>query len=91
MMREAALARTTDEWMSLGMQHHIPVMRANTLEDVLADPHLNAVGFFELREHPSEGKWRAMKPSIKFSKSPTSIRRDPPRIGQDTAAVLKEK
>jgi crotonobetainyl-CoA:carnitine CoA-transferase CaiB-like acyl-CoA transferase len=89
MMREAALAHTTEEWMALGMQHHIPIMRANTLEDVLADPHLNAVGFFVLREHPSEGKWRAMKPPIKFSKSPTSVRRDPPRIGQDTAEVLK--
>jgi crotonobetainyl-CoA:carnitine CoA-transferase CaiB-like acyl-CoA transferase len=67
----------------LGDQHRIPIMRANTLEDVLADPHLNAVGFFDVREHPSEGKWRAMRQPIKFSKTPTSIRHEPPRIGQD--------
>jgi crotonobetainyl-CoA:carnitine CoA-transferase CaiB-like acyl-CoA transferase len=84
MMREAALAYTTDEWMKLGEENRIPIMRANTLEEVLTDPHLKAVNFFHIREHPTEGKWRAMKPPVKFSKTPASIRRDPPRPGQDT-------
>jgi len=84
MTREAALAHTADEWMKLGVENRIPIMRANTLEEVLEDPHLTSVGFFQLREHPSEGKWRAMKPPVKFSKTPASIRRDPPRTGQDT-------
>ena len=38
MMREAALAHTTEEWMKLGDAHRIPIMRANTLEDVLIRP-----------------------------------------------------
>ncbi len=83
MLREAALAHTTDEWMELGQQHRIPIMRANTLDEVLEDPHLKAVNFFQLREHPTEGPYRAMKPPIKFSKTPATIRRDPPRPGQD--------
>jgi crotonobetainyl-CoA:carnitine CoA-transferase CaiB-like acyl-CoA transferase len=87
MLREAALAHTADEWLELGNQHNIPIMRANSLEEVLADPHLNAVGFFELRQHPSEGTWRAMKPPVKFSKTPASIRHDPPRIGQDNDLI----
>jgi crotonobetainyl-CoA:carnitine CoA-transferase CaiB-like acyl-CoA transferase len=89
MMRDAALAHTADEWMELGKQHQIPIMRANTLEEVLIDPHLGAVGFFELREHPSEGTWRAMKPPVKFSKTPASIRRDPPRIGEDNKEIIQ--
>lgn len=89
MLREAALAHTADEWMKLGEQHRIPIMYAHTLEEVLADPHLAAVNFFQLREHPSEGTWRAMKPPVKFARTPASIRRDPPRIGQDTSDVLK--
>jgi crotonobetainyl-CoA:carnitine CoA-transferase CaiB-like acyl-CoA transferase len=88
MMREAALAHTTEEWMKLGDQNRIPIMRANTLEDVLADPHLNAVGFFDVREHPSEGQWRAMRQPIKFSKTPASIRHEPPRIGENSDEVL---
>ncbi|HEY5047280.1 MAG TPA: CoA transferase [Rhizomicrobium sp.] len=83
MLREAALAHTTEEWMRLGEQNRIPVMRANTLEEVLDDPHLEAVGFFELRDHPTEGKWRATRPPVKFSKTPSSIRREPPLPGQD--------
>jgi len=90
MLREAALAHSADEWMALGKQHHIPIMLANTLEEVLADPHLTAVNFFELREHPSEGTWRAMKPPVTFSKTPASIRREPPRIGENSQEIIKE-
>jgi len=87
MLREAALAHTTGEWMRLGEENRIPIMRANTLEEVLEDPHLNAVGFFEVREHPTEGKWRAMRPPLKFSKTPSSIRREPPLPGQDNESI----
>jgi crotonobetainyl-CoA:carnitine CoA-transferase CaiB-like acyl-CoA transferase len=83
MQREAAMAHTVEEWLSLGEAHRIPIMRANTLDGVLDDPHLKAVGFFVERDHPSEGTWRAMKPPVKFSKTPASIRRDPPRPGEN--------
>lgn len=88
MQREAALAHTVEEWLKLGENNRIPIMRANTLDGVLDDPHLKAVNFFQMREHPSEGKWRAMKPPVKFSKTPATIRRDPPRPGQDNDDVL---
>ena len=82
MLREAAATHTTEEWMKLGEENRIPIMRANTLDEVLEDPHLKAVGFFDVREHPSEGKWRAMRPPLRFSKTPSSIRREPPLPGQ---------
>jgi crotonobetainyl-CoA:carnitine CoA-transferase CaiB-like acyl-CoA transferase len=88
MLHEAALAHTTEEWMRLGEENRIPVMRANTLDEVLRDPHLDAVDFFQLREHASEGVWRATKPPLAFSKTPASIRRDPPLPGADTDEVL---
>jgi len=86
MMQEAALSRTTEEWMRLGEEYRVAIMRANTLDEVLSDPHLKAVDFFQLRELPGEGQWRAMKPPIKFSKTPASIRLDPPKPGADTDA-----
>ncbi len=87
MLREAALAHTTEEWLRLGEENRIPIMRANTLDEVLEDPHLKAVGFFELREHPTEGKWRATKPPLKFSRTPASIRSEPPLPGQDNESL----
>jgi crotonobetainyl-CoA:carnitine CoA-transferase CaiB-like acyl-CoA transferase len=87
-MREATLARTTEEWMKLGEQNRIPIMRANSMDGILDDPHLKAVNFFEVHEHPTEGGWRATKPPIHFSKTPATIRRVPPKPGQDTDEVL---
>jgi crotonobetainyl-CoA:carnitine CoA-transferase CaiB-like acyl-CoA transferase len=87
-MRQASLAHTTEEWMRLGEQNRIPIMRANTLDDVLEDPHLKAVDFFPVHPHPTEEGWRATKPPIHFSKTPASIRRVPPKPGQDTDEVL---
>lgn len=90
MMEEAALTHTTAEWMELCAKANIPAMRANTLEEVFTDPQLGQT-VFETRDLPDGlGQYRAMKPGLRFSKSPVSIRRDPPRLGQDTAEVLDE-
>lgn len=90
MMREAALTHTTQEWMDLCDTHHIPAMRANEMTTLFDDPHFKAVGFFEEREIASEGRYLAMKPGLKFSKTPCSIRLDPPTIGEHTDEVLGE-
>jgi crotonobetainyl-CoA:carnitine CoA-transferase CaiB-like acyl-CoA transferase len=87
-MRKAAATHTTAEWMELGEQHRIPVMRANTMDDVLEDPHLKAVGFFEVLPHETEGEWRSMKPPIHFSKTPASVRGNPQKPGASNDEVL---
>ncbi|HTP76856.1 MAG TPA: CoA transferase [Rhizomicrobium sp.] len=87
-MRQAAAQHTTEEWMELGERHRIPIMRANTLDGVLEDPHLKAVGFFEVLPHETEGHWRSMKPPIKFSRTPAGVRSNPRKPGADTDAVL---
>ena len=52
---------------------------------------LKATGFFEERELPGGiGRYRAMKPGLRFEKSPCAIRLDPPRTGQHTEEVLAE-
>jgi crotonobetainyl-CoA:carnitine CoA-transferase CaiB-like acyl-CoA transferase len=88
MMRDAAATRTTEEWMQLCAEHHIPAMRANEMTTLFEDPHFKAVGFFEEREIKSEGRYRAMRPGLKFAKSPCSIRLDPPTIGEHTDEVI---
>jgi len=87
-MRKAAATHTTAEWMELGAQHRIPIMRANTMDSVLDDPQLKAVGFFEVLPHETEGQWRSMKPPIRFSKTPADVRSNPRKPGADTDEVL---
>ena len=89
MMAEAAATRTTAEWMALGPQHSIPLMVANDARDVLTDPQLTTT-LIEERELPGHGVYRALRPPLRFSKSPASIRREPPEIGADTAEVFAE-
>jgi crotonobetainyl-CoA:carnitine CoA-transferase CaiB-like acyl-CoA transferase len=89
MMAEAAASHTTDEWMALGAANSIPVMRANTPKMIFEDEQLSQT-LFEERELEGEGTYRAMKPGLRFAKTPASIRSDPPRIGQDTAEILAE-
>lgn len=89
MMGEAAASHTTEEWMALGAENSIPVMRANTAKGIFEDAQLSQT-LFEERTLEGEGAYRAMKPGLRFSKTPASIHRDPPRIGQDTDDVLAE-
>jgi crotonobetainyl-CoA:carnitine CoA-transferase CaiB-like acyl-CoA transferase len=89
MMADAARAYTTDEWMALCAENSIPAMRANDVGEIFDDPQL-ARTLFEVRELEVEGSYRAMKPGLRFAKTPASIRRDPPHIGADTKDVFAE-
>lgn len=85
---EVALLKTTDDWLTLLDEANIPAMRYNQMSDVLADPHLTAVDFFQTRTHPDAGAYRAMKHPVEFSATPADIAIDPPRLGADTETVL---
>jgi crotonobetainyl-CoA:carnitine CoA-transferase CaiB-like acyl-CoA transferase len=89
MMEEAAAAHTTAEWMDLCAANSIPAMRANTPMEIFEDPQLKQT-LFEERQLEGEGAYRAMRPGLRFSKTPASIRSDPPTLGAHTQEVLEE-
>lgn len=89
MMEEATATKSTAEWMALAAEHSIPVMVANEPEQIFNDPQLSQT-LFEERDLEGEGRYRAMKPGIRFARSPASIRSDPPQLGRDTVEVLAE-
>lgn len=85
---EVARQKTTAEWLDLLGKANIPAMKYNTMAEVLEDPHLTEVGFFDEGKHPDAGPYRRMRHPVKFSRTPASIRIDPPRHGADTESVL---
>jgi crotonobetainyl-CoA:carnitine CoA-transferase CaiB-like acyl-CoA transferase len=89
-MAEIALTRTTAEWEELLLRIDVPHTAFAKLTEVADQPHLKAVGLFVDLEHPTEGRIRQARPATRFSDSPASIHRLPPRLGEHTAAVLKE-
>jgi crotonobetainyl-CoA:carnitine CoA-transferase CaiB-like acyl-CoA transferase len=82
--------RTTAEWIEALEAADIPVQRMNSLEDVLRDPHLAAIGYFREVEHPSEGRIRATAVPSEWSESAPEYRRHAPRFGEHTREVLRE-
>ncbi len=90
LIHEAAASKSTSEWLKLLAEANIPAMRVNSLEQVLEDQHLKETNFFQKHEHHTEGTYVAMKHPVHFSKTPATIRRHPPNIGENTDEVLAE-
>jgi len=82
--------RTTADWLAALERADIPVQRMNSLEDIMRDPHLNAIGYFRPIEHPSEGKLVSMKVPSEWSGTQPEVRRHAPRLGEHTREVLRE-
>jgi crotonobetainyl-CoA:carnitine CoA-transferase CaiB-like acyl-CoA transferase len=89
MLEEAAATRSTADWLALCKAHSVPAMITHRATDIFDDPQLSAT-LFETRQIEGQGDYRAMKPGLRFAKTPTAIRRDPPELGQDTEEVLRE-
>lgn len=70
-----------------GQRRGIPVTPVNTAADLSADPHLEAVGYWETVDDPALGKLRVAGAPYRFSRMSWSTGAAP-AVGADTAAVL---
>lgn len=77
------------EWQAFCDRVSIPCMPVKSLDEVLNDEHLNAVGMFPLHEHPSEGGYRVVRSPVQFAE-PFQLRHHAPRLGADSVDVLEE-
>ena len=89
-LAEILPTRTSEEWLALFRELDIPAARMNTLDGVLDDPHLAAVGFFQHMTHPSEGAIRVPGIPVRVDGESGQIRRPAPRLGEHTREVLTE-
>src|SRR2546422_10801268 len=68
----------------------IPVQRMNSIDDIVADPHLAAIGYLGIVEHPTEGRIKSLAVRSEWSQSQPEYRRHAPRLGEHTREVLRE-
>jgi formyl-CoA transferase len=82
--------RTVPEVLAALESAGVPAGRIYTVADIAADPHYQARGMIE--PHLMDDGSTLALPGIvpKLSKTPGSHRRNAPRLGQDTDAVLTE-
>ncbi|MDH3684918.1 MAG: CoA transferase [Myxococcales bacterium] len=89
-MGEEIAKWTTAELLERARKFEAPLARVNDVAGFLADPqaeHNRAV--FET-EDPEAGTVRLLRNPIRYESTPTSMRRRPPRLGEDTEAVLRQ-
>ncbi len=82
--------RGSAEWLEALDRANVPATVVNTLETLLADPHLEATGFWKTVEHPTEGTLRMPDIPTTYSKTPGDIRRLQPRLGEHSVEILRE-
>ena len=82
--------KSSAEWLVALEKIDIPFAPVNTVDDLLNDPHLEAVGFFEEYDHPTEGRLRRVTSPAKFSKSVPGFQFGAPHLGEHSLEILKE-
>ena len=77
-------------WLSVLEAAGVPCGPINDMAQVYADPQVIARDMVVEVEHPAAGTIRNVGIPVKFSETPGSIRRPPPRFAEHTEEVLGE-
>lgn len=83
-------AKTTAEWMKILTAASFPAMPVRDLADIFDDPHFNETGFFRSREHPTEGRFRELRPPIRFAADPNRALGLAPMLNEQGDALRQE-
>ncbi|MFF0952767.1 CaiB/BaiF CoA transferase family protein [Rhizobium leguminosarum] len=89
-LAQTVALRTTAEWLQLASSIDVPIAPVLSPDDLLADPHLAAVGLFKRDDHPSEGSVVTTGIPITFSRTPGDIRRLAPCLNEHREEILEE-
>ena len=81
--------KTTVEWVALLETVGVPCGPINRLDDVYADPQVQARGLKINVPHPKAGTVPLVANPIKFSRTPLAYDRPPPLIGEHVEDVLR--
>ena len=82
--------KTTAEWQALLMEKGVPCGAVGDWSSFLNDPQVSAMEMNQQTEHPVIGPARVTGVPIDFEKTPGTIQRAAPMLGQHTEEVLKE-
>jgi crotonobetainyl-CoA:carnitine CoA-transferase CaiB-like acyl-CoA transferase len=89
-MGELTPKKSSEDWIKILTENDFPVMPAVALGDVVNNPHLAATGFFRMREHPTEGTIREMRPPVRYSADPHRTLGFAPLLGEHGDEIRRE-
>lgn len=68
----------------------VPAGEVNTVREILNDPHIQARGMVSGFDHPTEGRFPALRNPLRFEGFDNPVTGTPPQLGADTDATLAE-
>jgi crotonobetainyl-CoA:carnitine CoA-transferase CaiB-like acyl-CoA transferase len=77
-------------WLEKLKENEVPCSPVNTIDKVVLEPQVKACNMVQDIELPGLGVMSMAGLPVKFSDTPGSIRRHPPKLGQHTEEVLRE-
>jgi crotonobetainyl-CoA:carnitine CoA-transferase CaiB-like acyl-CoA transferase len=89
-LAEVLPTRSSAEWLALFERLDIPHSPVRTLGDLIDDPHLADVGFFEPRFAGETPVKRTLRQAVNVEEVSAELDLPPPPLGADTADVLRE-
>ncbi|RKO84335.1 CoA-transferase family III domain-containing protein, partial [Blyttiomyces helicus] len=83
-------SQPTSHWLQALKPLGIPFAPVNNIRQTFDLPQVKHRNMIAEVDHPKSGKIRLTGIPVKFSGTPSSIRRPPPMLGEHTADVLRE-
>jgi len=90
LLRQATVMKTTTEWVAALEAEGVPCGPINRLDQVFADPQVQARGMKIELPHPTFGPVPLVASPIRLSQTPITYRQAPPALGEHTDEVLAE-
>jgi len=83
-------ARTSTEWLEAMRARDIWAGPVYGYADLVEDPQIKHNGTFVEYDHPTEGRVKAPGFPIRFSKTPSTVARGAPLVGEHSRELLRE-
>jgi crotonobetainyl-CoA:carnitine CoA-transferase CaiB-like acyl-CoA transferase len=78
------------EWLRLFDEADVAGAPVNTVEEAVADPHVQHRGLVVEVDHPTLGKVRLLRSPFRLSDTPAMPRSRPPLYGEHTSDILRD-
>jgi formyl-CoA transferase len=82
--------KDTDDWITVLESAEVPSGPVYTIDRILADPQVAALGLVKTSVHPTSGPLRFVGAPFHLSNDDTEPYRPPPLLGEHTHAILQE-
>jgi crotonobetainyl-CoA:carnitine CoA-transferase CaiB-like acyl-CoA transferase len=89
-IQAVTVTMTTAEVVAMMDAADVPVAPVNTRQSMIDDEHIRHRELIVESDHPVVGRIRQVRPPVRYSRTPTALRRHAPSFGEHTDEILRD-